>query len=216
MNRNILDKLNVLSLNALWQRIAHSTVGDAFVAMNGGNMKTRPALGMDIGYAQLADGSWDTSTALWFNPVEWEQWIQLPVRPFDDCVRTAKLTIRVPTVMISPDYKEMPTREPEFSRENVYERDGGVCQVSGRFVGREGGNLEHVHPKGRGGAHRDFRNVVWCSVSLNSQKGDRTLAEMGWNLIRTPVAPKRVPVSATARMREIRHPDWRHFIEKVA
>ena len=213
MNRNVLDKLIVLSLNGLWQRIGHSLVSDAFVAMNGGGVHTPPALGIDIGYAQLPDGSWDTSKALYFNPVEWDEWAQLPVRPFDDSVRTAKLHLRVPTVIISPAYRDMPQREPEFSRDSVYERDGGVCQISGQFVGREGGNLEHVHPKGRGGAARDFRNVVWCSERLNSIKGDRTLSEMGWKLIRPPVAPKRVPVSATARLREVHHPDWRHFIE---
>lgn len=213
MNRNILDKLNVLSLNALWQRIGHSTVGDAFVAMNGGNVKTPPALGLDIGYAQLADGSWDTSTALYFNPLKWEEWIKLPVRPFDDSVRTAKLHIRVPTVMISPAYVKMPTVEPDFSPDSIYERDGGVCQISGKFVGREGGNLEHLMPTSRGGAARDFENVVWCSVPLNSMKGNRTLAEMGWKTIRAPFKPKRVPVCATRRMRAINHPDWRHFVE---
>ena len=213
MNRNILDKLIVLSLNGVWQRIGHATVGEAFVAMTGGNVKTRPALGVDIGYAQREDGSWDTSTALYFNPLPWDEWIKLPVRPFDDCVRTAKLTIRVPSVIVSPDYVKMPEVKPEFSKDSVYERDQGICQISGKFVGREGGNLEHLHPVSRGGARRDFRNVVWCSTELNSQKGNRTLAEMNWKTIRQPFEPRRMPVCATRRMREIRHPDWRHFIE---
>jgi hypothetical protein len=104
---------------------------------------------------------------------------------------------------------EMPMTEPRLSREAIYERDAGVCQYTGEFVGRSG-NLDHVVPRARGG--RDsFENLVWSKRRVNSEKPDRLPSEVGLRLIRSPRAPKRVPVSTT--ITEIRHPDWQHFIQ---
>ena len=80
---------------------------------------------------------------------------------------------------------------------------------TGEFVGRSGGNLDHVIPRDRGG--RDsFENLVWSKKEINSLKANRLPHEAGLHLMRKPKAPKPLPVSATVR--EARHPDWRHFL----
>ena len=77
------------------------------------------------------------------------------------------------------------------------------------FVGKQGGNLDHVVPRDRGG--RDsFENLVWSKKEINSLKANRLPHEAGLRLLRKPVAPKPLPVSAT--FRDARHPDWRHFL----
>ena len=208
MNTTLLDKPIVLSLNSAWQVIGHRTVRQAIVALTGGDRENPPALGLDIAYPRLEDG-WDFDRPVYLNPVKWDDWIQLPVREFDFTISSATLKVRVPTVIVATQFSKMPMKQPRLCRASIYERDGGRCQYTGEFVGKDGGNLDHVIPRARGG--RDsFENLVWAKKQINSVKADRLPAEAGLRLIRPPAAPKKVPVSAT--LREVKHPDWSHFI----
>ena len=208
-NFNILDKPIVLALNRAWQPIGHRTVRQAIVALNGGDAANPPAVGIDIAYPRVEGGGWDFDTPLYLNPVKWAEWITLPVRDFDFAISSATLRIRVPTVVIACQFAHMPMKEARVSRDAIFVRDGGVCQYSGEYVGREGGNLDHIIARARGGKNT-FENLVWARKDLNTQKSDRSMLEIGLRLIRAPKAPKKIPVSAT--IREARHPDWKHFI----
>jgi 5-methylcytosine-specific restriction endonuclease McrA len=209
MNTNLLDKPIVLSLNRAWQVIGHRTVKQALIALNGGAAGLPPALGLDIAYPRLADGSWNFDRPLYLNPVPWEEWIRLPVREFDFSVSTPNFCLRVPTVMVATQFDRMPMRTPRVTRAAIFARDHGVCQYSGEFVGQHGGNLDHVVPRDRGG--RDsFENLVWAKREINSHKANRLPHEAGLRLLRRPKAPAALPVAAT--IREARHPDWRHFL----
>lgn len=208
---SILDKLIVLSLNRAWQPIGHRSVKQALVALTGGSDGIAPAVGLDIGYAQAADGSWNFDEPLYLNPVPWNEWVKLPIRDFDLTVHSARLTIRVPTVIVSTQYDRMPVCTPRLSRDAIFSRDGGICQYTGEFVGRSGGNLDHVVPRERGG--RDsFDNLVWAKKEINSLKANRLPHEAGLRLLRRPRTPAPMPASAT--IREARHPDWRHFLTR--
>jgi hypothetical protein len=198
MNTNILDKPIVLALNSAWQVIGHRTVRQAIVALTGGDRDNPPAVGLDIAYLRV-DESWDFDRPVYLNPVKWDAWIALPVRDFDFSISSATLKIRVPTM-----------KQPRLCSASIYERDGGRCQYTGEFVGREGGNLDHVVPRSRGGRNT-FENLVWAKRHLNTEKADRLPAEAGLRLIRQPTAPKKVPAAAV--LREVRHPDWSHFIK---
>jgi 5-methylcytosine-specific restriction endonuclease McrA len=208
MNTPILDKPIVLALNSAWQVIGHRTVRQAIVALTGGDRGNPPAVGLDIAYPQVDDG-WNFDRPVYLNPVRWDDWITLPVRDFDFSISSATLRIRVPTVIIATQFSRMPMKQPRLCRTSVYERDGGRCQYTGELVGRDGGNLDHVVPRARGGRNT-FENLVWAKKRVNTEKGDRLPSEAGLRLIRAPTAPRKVPASAA--LREIRHPDWSHFI----
>lgn len=205
----ILNKPIVLSLNRAWQVIGHRTVKQALVALNGGNEDLPPALGMDIVYPKFGDGSYDFDRPLYLNPVPWAEWIKLPIREYDFAVSTPRLQIRVPTVIISTQFDQMPVRIPRVSRQAIFERDGGVCQYTGEFVGKSGGNLDHVVPRDRGGKD-SFENLVWAKKEINSLKANRLPHEAGLRLLRRPKAPAPLPVAAA--IRDAKHPDWRHFL----
>jgi 5-methylcytosine-specific restriction endonuclease McrA len=206
---SLLDKPIVLSLNRAWQVIGHRTVKQALIALNGGGADLPAALGVDIAYAPLADGTWNFDRPLYLNPLPWAEWTQLPVRDFDFAISTPKLRVRVPTVIVSTHFDRMPLRVPRVSRRAILERDRGVCQYTGEFVGPHGGNLDHVVPRDRGG--RDsFENLVWSKKEINSLKANRLPHEAGLRLLRKPAAPRPLPASAT--IRDARHPDWRHFL----
>jgi 5-methylcytosine-specific restriction endonuclease McrA len=135
--------------------------------------------------------------------------VKLPLRDFDFSISTPKLHLRVPTVIVSTQFDRMPVRNPRVTRAAVFERDQGVCQYTGEFVGKSGGNLDHVVPRDRGG--RDsFENLVWAKKEVNSLKANRLPHEAGLRLRRKPKAPSPLPASAT--IREAKHPDWRHFL----
>ena len=209
MNPTLLDKPIVLSLNRAWQVIGHRTVKQALIALNGGASGLPPAMGIDIAYPREGDGTWNFERPLHLNPLPWAQWIHLPVREFDFFVRTPRLCLRVPTVIVSTQFDRMPMRNPRLSRAAIFARDRGVCQYTGEFVGLSGGNLDHVVPRDRGG--RDsFENLVWAKMEINSRKANRLPHEAGLRLRRRPKTPLPVPVAAT--ICDARHPDWRHFL----
>lgn len=207
---DILDKPIVLRLNRAWLKLGCTTVQDALIALNSGNDFLKAAMAIDFQYSRKADGSWDLD-----NPnllaTPWDQWIKLPIREgLDEAIHTTKQSIRVPTVIIAVNFAKMPFVKRKPTHEAIRERDGNRCQISGKLLTKRESNIDHLTPSSRGGKDT-WENLVLMDKKLNTEKGDRTLDEMGWKLRRRPVAPKDIPVSAT--IRTLKHRDWRFFFE---
>jgi len=208
--QGIENKLLVLKLNKYWVVVDTAIVGDALIDLAAG----KNSYALDIDYAVTEDGKPDTSKAPNIRPVTWEEWITLPVRPWDFSIRTVKMEIRVPTVMIAKNYTKVP--EVRFSdipsAEQIRIRDGNICQYTGRKLKRGEGSLDHILPKSRGGSNT-WENLVYACKEINSLKGDKTIKEAGLRLIRKPVKPK--PIPRTLLIREAKHPDWRLFLKEI-
>src|SRR2546427_10880547 len=84
---DILNKATVLVLNRNWQAINVRTPADAFC-----QMATNVATALEI----------ESEDSL--RPVTWDEWITMPIRPQDNCVRTPRGAIRVPTVIVCCNY----------------------------------------------------------------------------------------------------------------
>lgn len=206
------NKQICLILNSSWQPISTATVKDAIISLNSrGPQDTPPALALDVEYALDADGEPNYDEIEFMNPVSWEEWITLPVRSYDFVIRSSKLTIRVPTILIAQNYNKMPLKQFRPTTETIRLRDKDTCQFSGRKLKRNEGNIEHIQPRSRGGKDT-FENLVYVDKALNTLKGDKTMEEVGFSLIRKPRAP--LPTPAAALIREARHPSWRHFLLK--
>src|ERR1035438_7288733 len=147
MNEDIVNKPIVLALNRSWQPIGHTTVKKAFVAMSGGSDGNPAALGLDIAYAQLANGDWDFSVPVDMRALDLDQWMELPVRECDFAIHSVKHTFRVPTVIISANFSDVPRIERKANRRNVAERDEYICQYSGRKLSRHTITIDHIVPK---------------------------------------------------------------------
>jgi hypothetical protein len=208
MTQDIMNKPIVLQLNGNWQPIGCKSVKDAIIAMTSVGEQP-PALALDISYEKGEDGEYDFSTPTYMNAVGWEDWTQLEPRNYDFVVHSSKMTLRVPTVIIAPNFRKMPLCKPSATKSNIYERDGGVCQYTGKKLTKGAGNIDHIHPQSRGGKNT-WDNMVWCDKTLNSIKGDRTPDEMGWTLIRKPKEP--IPAPISLKYREAKHPTWIPFI----
>jgi 5-methylcytosine-specific restriction endonuclease McrA len=183
---DILNKNIVLVLNRNWQAINIRTPADAFC-----QMATNSATALDI---ELGD----SARAEALRPVNWDEWITLPVREGDHAVRTARGAIRVPTVIVAVNFAKVPKKRPKLSAKNIRERDGNRCQYTGRLLHPDEGSLDHVVPRSRGGAN-SWENLVWSAKDVNQRKADRLPHEAGLKLLNVPRAPKELPVTLSLR-----------------
>ncbi|MFC4992020.1 HNH endonuclease [Rubritalea tangerina] len=193
MKVNPIHEKCVLVLNRQWQAISIISPADAFA-----HMATDNADGLDI-------EAKDT-----MSPTPMTAWMQLPVRPHDRTIGTANGAIRVPTVIVLKDFAKVPIFTPKFSLKNLWVRDQGQCQYSGRMLKASEASIDHIIPQSRGGA-TSWENCVLAERKLNSDKGARTPAEAGLKLIKRPIAPKPVPVTLTLK-NHLGIPDWDHFL----
>lgn len=189
---SIINLPTVLVLNKHWQAIHVKTPAEAFCML-----ASDAATALDI-----ADGS--------FVPTRWSDWLQLPVREGDRTVQTPRGPVRVPTVVIALNYARVPIRRPAFGARGIWERDGGVCQYTGRKLAPHEGNIDHVLPRSRGG-ESTWENCVLAHREINSHKADRLPQEAGLRLRRRPAAPRALPVSAFIRNHH-GIADWEHFL----
>lgn len=189
-----LNKTTVLVLNRNWQAIDSKTPAQAFCMM-----ATGVATALDI--HESGD----------MRPVRWSEWLALPVRDGDNAVRTVHGPVRIPTVLVLATYAMVPKRRPKFSARNIWQRDAGTCQYTGRKLAPHEGNIDHVLPRSRGG-RTSWENCVLAHKAINSRKADKLPAEAGLRLQRPPVAPRELPATVL-----IRNPhgirDWKHFLK---
>ena len=144
------------------------------------------------------------------SPVKWEDWLKLPVREQDRAVNTPRGAVRVPTVLVAAAYAKVPLCRPRFGARGIWERDGGVCQYTGRKLAPGEGNIDHVLPRSRGGAS-SWENCVLSHRDVNGRKADRLPHEAGLRLSRTPSAPRALP--ATLLIRNLLGiSDWQRFL----
>ena len=192
---DILNKATVLVLNRNWQAINVRTPADAFC-----QMATNVATALNI----ESDDS--------LRPVTWEEWITLPIRSQDNCVRTPRGSIRVPTVIVCANFAKVPKKRPKLSSRNIRERDGYRCQYTGRPLRPEEGSIDHVVPRSRGGK-TSWDNCVLAHKEINARKGDRLPHEAGLRLLAPPRTPAELPVTLTIRNSHgIK--DWELFLSR--
>ena len=189
----LLTKTTVLVLNKHWQAIDSKTPIDAFSMMAAGN-----ATALDI-----HDGG-D------MRPVTWEDWLELEVREGDNRIGTVHGAVRVPSVLVLARFDKVPKRRPKFCAKAIWERDGGVCQYTGRKLKPNEGNIDHIVPISRGGAST-WENCVLADRKINSRKGSKLPEEAGLKLLRRPFVPRELPVTHLIKNHhKVR--DWEVFL----
>ena len=190
---SILHQKVVLVLNRNWQAINTRTPAEAFC-----QMASDVATALDIRGTD------------WMVPTKWDEWRELPVREGDASIGTASGPIRIPTVIVVANFAKVPMKRPKFNSRNLWERDGGRCQYTGRHLRPGEGNIDHIMPRSRGGL-TNWENCVLAATDVNSRKADRTPEEAGLKLRRKPYAPREMPVTALLKnTHDIE--DWEPFL----
>jgi len=190
---DVLHKATVLVLNRNWQAIDVKTPADAFCMMAAGT-----ATALDIASGENME------------PCKWDKWLALTVRDSDNFVGTVHGPVRVPTVLVLARYDKVPKHRPKLSTRGIWDRDGGVCQYTGKKLAREEGNIDHVVPRSRGGK-TTWENCVLADKRVNSRKGSRMPEEIGLKLLKSPASPREMPSSYFIRNTHgVR--DWEMFL----
>jgi 5-methylcytosine-specific restriction endonuclease McrA len=102
-------------------------------------------------------------------------------------LHSARLAIRIPSVIRLLEYRRIPHQTRALSRKNILLRDRNICQYCGTVLGSSDLTLDHVVPRSRGGAST-WENLVACCHVCNRKKGSRLPAEAGMKLLREPRA----------------------------
>lgn len=146
-----------------------------------------------------------------------KQWIE-----FSKKVQQDRCTIHSPSTSIYIPYVvylfKISTRRLEkydinqvkYSRKNVIQRDNYTCQYCGKSIGPM--TVDHIVPRSKGG-QSNWDNLVACCKRCNSQKGDKTLDQLGWNLIQQPIVPQWKSYT-DKRFDSIRNKHWLPFLRK--
>jgi 5-methylcytosine-specific restriction endonuclease McrA len=144
---------------------------------------------------------------------DFESWSALSAEAGDDVVRTARLALKVPRVVVLQLFDRLPRSHIRFSRQNIYLRDGFTCQYCGFVFPRSKLNLDHVVPRSQGGI-TSWENVVCSCVACNTAKGGRTPAQARMKLKAVPRRPRAADVPSTRLKRKL-HDEWLPFLDPV-
>ena len=160
----------VLVLNRLWTAVRVCSAQEAFLMMAAG-----AATALDS-----------------FVPVQWADWLKLPIRENDDQVGTTRGQVRVPRVIVAVNFDKMLRKRLKLNLTNLRKRYKDTCAYTGRKLRPSEMSKEHVLPVSKGGK-TTWPNVVLAHRDINSKRGNRSLEEAGLKLKYQPTEPREVP-----------------------
>jgi 5-methylcytosine-specific restriction endonuclease McrA len=203
---DIAHKAIVLKLNRFWV-----PAGIALVSKTICDLITGVVKAIDIVYDTDEEGNPNFDVQKYINPMNWDEWIKLPVYPWHLSIHSAKMEIRVPTVVITARYSKI--HEKKFrgkpTKEGLSIRDNLIDGYTGRELEFDDATIDHVIPLSRGGPD-SYDNTVLTTKEMNNRKGNRLPSEAGLTLVINPHVPKPIKVSHT--IRKARHQDWKNFL----
>ena len=100
-------------------------------------------------------------------------------------LHSARLAIRVPSVIRLLEYRRIPHQTRALSRKNILLRDRNTCQYCGLVLPSSELTLDHIVPRSRGG-QSTWENLVASCHTCNHRKGNQLLQECGMKLLREP------------------------------
>jgi 5-methylcytosine-specific restriction endonuclease McrA len=98
----------------------------------------------------------------------------------------------------------------KFSRRNVMIRDNYMCQYCGIKLGKQGGTIDHVVPRARGG-QTTYTNCVASCKSCNNKKADKPLEQSGFKLTEKPKRPGFITLYKQ-HLKEYSPEEWENYI----
>ena len=134
-----------------------------------------------LSYFPLSLWSWqDAVKAVFLNRVN-------IVAEYDVFARSPSFTMKLPSVIALKEYIPL-SRQPAFTRFNVFLRDRFDCQYCGEWFPVHELTFDHVVPRSKGG-RTNWDNVVTACSACNVKKGGRLLIKSGMRLNQKPYQP---------------------------
>ena len=178
-------KAKILVLNKYYFPLAVEGIERTF-----GNIFSGSVIPLDISYEMTDTNTVNLENIEYFLPVHnVKAWLQLPIRPFDEYIQTAKGPIRIPSVVICSKFDKIIHNKIQFpTKQNILKRDNYTCVYTGIKLGKDNISVDHIVPKSRGGKDT-WENMVCCDRLLNSKKASFTPEQVGLKLRYKPYKP---------------------------
>lgn len=142
----------------------------------------------------------------------WNDVSRARLRFGDLAIRSPRLVLVPPEVILLMTYEGQGGRAVVFSRKNLFKRDRYTCQYCGTQPGPEELTVDHVVPRSRGGVS-SWENCVLACVECNKVKADRSPEKAGLKLRRSPRKPTwKALVQVPARDRR---ESWDKFLSRA-
>lgn len=129
----------------------------------------------------------------------------------DEMIRSARIAIRAPKIIVLSMYDRLPRLEVRFSRKNVFLRDKFTCQYCARTLPETQLNLDHVTPRDKGG-RTSWDNIVTSCFRCNTRKANKLPHEAGMHPRSKPLAPRWKPLFGLHES-GLADESWSHFIQ---
>ena len=123
------------------------------------------------------------------------------VEETDIPIRSATKEWKLPSVI--RQFKKFRRKgKVQFSRINIYMRDGWTCQYCKEKKQTKELTFDHVLPRAQGGV-TSWTNIVTACRPCNSYKEDKTPEQAGMKLMRKPEEPKWLPAQMVIKMKTL-------------
>jgi 5-methylcytosine-specific restriction endonuclease McrA len=173
MKRSVLDN-KVLVLNKGWVPI---NVTNAFEAVC--KLFNEKAKVVDKNYGVFTLDQWIEN---------WSDASKIMEVAEERKINCVNFVIPAPEVIVLTDYNGFKVKRAKLSRVAIFTRDQYTCQYCGKGFPTKKLNIDHVHPKSRGGKST-WENLVLSCFTCNTRKGNRTPKEAGMKLLSKPSEP---------------------------
>ena len=193
----------ILKLNANFFPIGTANWKDVMVDIVSGS-----AYPIDMHYELDSNGCVDLNRVSYMEVIkEFDKWASLPIREYDEYVRSAKTVYRLPSVVICSKFDRIIHKKVVFpTKANIWRRDNYTCQYTGKRLTKDELSVDHIIPSSRGGENT-WENLVTCEKNLNTWKGNRTPKECKLRLLSKPGKPKNGMVFSFIRE------EWKMFVD---
>ncbi|MBN8938329.1 MAG: HNH endonuclease [Rhizobiales bacterium] len=156
-----------------------------------------------LSYYPLSLWSWqDTIKAVFLDRVS-------VVSFYEKAIRSPSFEMKLPSVVSLKTYVK-PSRNPAFTRFNVFLRDKFRCQYCGDS---DDLTFDHLIPRSKGG-QTTWDNVLAACSPCNLMKGSKTLRESGMQLMQHPYAPTIQDLHSNGRLfpPNYLHDSWMDYL----
>jgi len=125
-------------------------------------------------------------------------------------VHTVRGAYESPSVVRLRQHVRRPRPELRLSRRSILARDNYTCQYCG--IHAKDLTVDHVIPRRLGGPTA-WDNLVCCCKKCNTKKGDKTLSQVGFHMVKEPRRPRYIPfISLNKYLESTRNEAWRMYL----
>jgi 5-methylcytosine-specific restriction endonuclease McrA len=134
------------------------------------------------------------------------------IAEYEHSVSSPSFSMRLPSVVCLKTYVQ-PSRNPAFTRFNVFLRDRFSCQYCNEPFPTQELTFDHVIPRSKGG-RTTWENVVTSCSACNLRKGNRLPRQCGMIPFYPPFQPTAFQLQENGRSfpPNFLHESWRDFL----